>query len=95
MVNAVSIKMPLILGTCVAVIAASLGLYLALSRSEDDPALDTKTKVTRSAIAVGVGAVIGLIAGSMVHSLMFSIANPGIAATNYALGQTRSAIFGQ
>ena len=94
MVNPVDIRTSLIVGTVVAVVLFIIGLYLALSRAPGDPQLTLRSKVIRILIALGVSGVAGLIVGSMTQTVLFDIANPEIAAANFAIGQTRSAIFG-
>jgi hypothetical protein len=94
MVNPVNMMTPLFVGLAIASVIAVVGLYIALSRSPGDPPLSTRSKAIRSLIALGVASVAGLIIGSMTQTVLFDIANPEIAAVNFALGQTRGAIFG-
>ena len=95
MVNPVNMKTPLVVGVAITIALFVLGLYLALSRSPGDPPLTTRSKVIGTLIALVVAGVIGLIAGSMTQTLLFDLANPEIAAANFAIGQTRNAIFGK
>lgn len=94
MVNAISMKPSIIAGVTVATVLFILSMYLALSRAPGDPVLTTRSKVIRSLIALGASSVAGLIVGSMTQTLLFDLANPEIAAANFAIGQTRNAIFG-
>lgn len=94
MVNAVNVKTGYVVGISVVVIVTILGIYIS-APGEDAPASSAKSTLTRGLIALGFGSVIGLVAGSMVHQALFSMANPEIAVANYAIGQTRQAVFGK
>lgn len=95
MVNTVSIKVPIVVGVCIALISIALGLFLVFSRSPGEPPTDAKSAVKGSILSIAIGSILGLVSGSIIHTLMFDIANPEIAATNFALEETRRALFGR
>lgn len=90
MIQAVSLKPALIVGIVVFIVFVSLGLYLSLT-----PDLKAREKVKRAVITIGIGAIFALIVGGGVHSLMFDLANPELAATNFAISQTVGAVLGR
>ena len=92
-IKPVSLKPALIVGTGVAVVAMSLGIYFI--RQQKTPDQDSATSLKKILIVLAVAAALGLVAGGLLHNVLFSFANPEIAAANYAISSTRQALFGR
>ena len=91
-VTPVSYKPALIVGALVGGLIVLFGLSMVLREDPHKPQTD-RTKGL--AITLGVGVFMAIVAGGITYNLMFSVANPALAATNYAIAQTRNSLFGR
>jgi uncharacterized membrane protein len=66
---------PLIIGICIAMISMTLALYLNLRNSPGDPPRETQSIIQRFLVSLCVSAVLGLMTGSLIHGIMFKLAN--------------------
>lgn len=93
-INPVSLKPALIAGGCTFAVGVLASSYVALSHEPGQPALPLTNVIKRIGIILFVWTVISVVIGSVLHSIMFNMANPKIAAADFAISQTRNAIFG-
>ena len=87
----VSYKPALIIGSLGGLIVF-LGLSMVL---REDPHNPQTNRTKGLAITLGLSVFMAIVAGGITYNVMFSMANPALAATNFAIAQTRNSIFGR